>query len=277
MEQYEEKIKMAAEMIKSSDALLITAGAGIGVDSGLPDFRGDKGFWNAYPMYEKLKLSFVNAANPAHFERDPAFGWGFYGHRLELYRKTQPHKGFYIMLDWMKKLGIDYFVVTSNVDGQFQKAGYPENKIYEVHGSIHYLQCLNDCTNAIWENRETIEIDYETMRAKNIPKCPFCGAVARPNILMFGDYSWIPDRSHNQSLNFDNFLYYNKGKRVVAIEIGAGDAVATIRNITESTARKYSANIIRINLRQPSINKPHIGIGGTALKAISDIDNYIKC
>ncbi len=61
----------AAEAIRNAGALVITAGAGMGVDSGLPDFRGDKGFWQAYPMYERLGISFVGAANPEHFERDP--------------------------------------------------------------------------------------------------------------------------------------------------------------------------------------------------------------
>ncbi len=114
----------AAAALRSARALVVTAGAGMGVDSGLPDFRGDHGFWKAYPPYEKLGLSFVDAANPAHFERDPAFGWGFYGHRLQLYRETMPHEGFRMLLRWSERLDLATFVVTSNVDGQFQKAGF---------------------------------------------------------------------------------------------------------------------------------------------------------
>ena len=68
-----ERFKSAAEVLKRAKALIVTAGAGIGVDSGLPDFRGDKGFWNAYPMYERLGINFVEAANPIHFAMDPAF------------------------------------------------------------------------------------------------------------------------------------------------------------------------------------------------------------
>src|SRR5512138_172531 len=132
----EEKYARAADAIRGASALVVTAGAGMGVDSGLPDFRGDHGFWNAYPMYERLGLSFVQAANPEHFERDPAFGWGFYGHRTNLYRQTTPHEGFHILRRWTRDLGLDHFVVTSNVDGQFQKAGFGEEKILEVHGSI---------------------------------------------------------------------------------------------------------------------------------------------
>ena len=66
----------AAAAIRGARALVVATGAGMGVDSGLPDFRGDQGFWNAYPVYERLGLSFVDAANPDPFDEDPAFGWG---------------------------------------------------------------------------------------------------------------------------------------------------------------------------------------------------------
>src|SRR5438093_10269086 len=89
--------QLAAEAIRSAEALLIGAGAGMGVDSGLPDFRGDEGFWKAYPPFKKLGLSFVELANPNWFHSDPALAWGFYGHRRNLYRSTQPHQGFAIL------------------------------------------------------------------------------------------------------------------------------------------------------------------------------------
>ena len=85
----------AAALIRDADALMITAGAGMGVDSGLPDFRGNEGFWNAYPPFRERNLSFVDLANPTWFESDPRQAWGFYGHRQLLYRETQPHHGFH--------------------------------------------------------------------------------------------------------------------------------------------------------------------------------------
>jgi NAD-dependent SIR2 family protein deacetylase len=80
----------AAQLIQQADALIVTAGAGMGVDSGLPDFRSNNGFWRAYPALGQLGISFSEAASPATFERDPHLAWGFYGHRLQLYRNTQP-------------------------------------------------------------------------------------------------------------------------------------------------------------------------------------------
>ena len=60
-----------AEHLKQADGLLITAGAGMGVDSGLPDFRGDQGFWKAYPPLKHLGKSFVDMATPELFYTDP--------------------------------------------------------------------------------------------------------------------------------------------------------------------------------------------------------------
>lgn len=268
-------IESAADAISSSEVMVITAGAGMGVDSGLPDFRGDRGFWNAYPMYQRLGLSFVDAANPAHFQRDPAFGWGFYGHRTNLYRSTVPHPGFGILHQWINRFGMEYFVVTSNVDGQFQKSGFAHDHILEVHGSIHYLQCLDPCREAIWDNREEIPVDLSTMRSLHVPKCLHCRGVARPNILMFGDYSWLPGRTRMQERSFDEFVTDNAGKRMVVIEIGAGTAIPTIRATSERLGVRPDVSVIRINPREAGIKPPHLSLPLGALNGLREIDSVL--
>jgi len=265
----------AAAILGEAQALLITAGAGMGVDSGLPDFRDDRGFWRAYPLYERLGISFVDAANPEHFRRDPAFGWGFYGHRTNLYRETAPHAGFALLQGWIRRHGWEAFVATSNVDGQFQKAGFPEQGILEFHGSIHHLQCTRPCSRQIWENRESFRIDQETMRADRVPLCPRCGAAARPNILMFGDYDWIEDRSVRQQERFRAFLARQAGKRIVVVEMGAGTAIPTVRATSERVGALAGARVIRINPREPQIASPHISIPCGALEALRALDDLL--
>ncbi|MBJ6727827.1 SIR2 family NAD-dependent protein deacylase [Geomesophilobacter sediminis] len=265
----------AAEALRSAEVLIVTAGAGMGVDSGLPDFRGDQGFWKAYPPYEKLRLSFVDAANPEHFERDPAFGWGFYGHRTNLYRDTVPHRGFALLRSWIERYKLDAFVVTSNVDGQFQKAGFSEDAILEVHGSIHHLQCIEPCSRNIWDNRETFRIDTATMRSKDVPRCPGCRGVARPNILMFGDYSWISDRTERQQDAFREFIAEREGRRIVVVELGAGLAVPTIRAMSERLGALPQARVVRINPREPQIHAPHLGLSCGALEGLEGIERLL--
>lgn len=272
----QEEFLRAAQALKKAEVLVITAGAGMGVDSGLPDFRGDKGFWRAYPPYERLGISFVEAANPVHFARDPAFGWGFYGHRASLYRETAPHEGFKILLSWVERFRLDYFVATSNVDGHFQKAGFAEEKVYEVHGSIHYLQCTTPCSDAIWENTEEVPVDTSTMRARHIPLCPHCGVVARPNILMFGDFSWISNRTDAQGRRFADFLSRHREAKKVVVEIGAGTAVPTIRRLTEQLGRSPGVTAVRLNPREPQIGRPHISLPCGALEGLKAIDSLLS-
>jgi NAD-dependent SIR2 family protein deacetylase len=265
----------AADALRRAEALVITAGAGMGVDSGLPDFRGDKGFWQAYPPYERLGLSFVDAANPAHFDDDPPFGWGFYGHRTNLYRATVPHDGFRILRGWAERFRLPSFVVTSNVDGQFQKAGFPADRILEVHGSIHHLQCTTPCSEAIWDNDERIEVDEATMRARQVPRCPRCRAVARPNILMFGDWSWLDGRTAAQRACFEAFLEEQGGARILVVELGAGTAVPTIRMTSERLGRREGALLVRLNPREPDAPRPHLSIPVGALQGLAGIEEAL--
>lgn len=266
-------IERAAAIIREAEVFVITAGAGMGVDSGLPDFRGDHGFWQAYPAYAQLGLSFAECATPQHFIKDPHFAWDFYGHRTNMYRDTIPHDGFNIIKKWIEHNNAEYFVVTSNVDGQFQKAGYGEERINEVHGSIHWFQCQARCNENIWRNAEIFEIDGTAMRALDpLPRCVVCGKVCRPNILMFGDYSWLHDRTLKQNQAFEQYLKNNSSRRIAVIELGAGTTIPTIRMTSERIGRKKNASVIRINPREPSIRKPHVSMICGALEGLRNID-----
>lgn len=276
----EQNIMHAAENIKNADALLITAGAGIGVDSGLPDFRGNEGFWKAYPPIAKLGISFAGMANPQWFHDRPYLAWAFYGHRLNLYRKTKPHIGFSQLLELGKSKSSGYFVFTSNVDGQFQKAGFDDDNIEECHGSIHHFQCLDNCSWQIWDAKDyDIEVNESTFKAQDpLPECINCGAMARPNILMFGDYSWNSDRTDEQSKKLSNWLqniYQNKLKLTI-IEVGAGTSVPTVRYQSEHVASGNNITLIRINPRE--FNTPHgnISLPLGATEGIGKIYNLLN-
>lgn len=206
-------LEQIKQTIQEASAVLICAGAGMGVDSGLPDFRGDHGFWKAYPPLQKLNLSFSEMASSHWFENDPHMAWAFYGHRLHLYRATDPHEGFTMLKKLVEEKGDNYFIFTSNVDGQFAKAGFDETKIYECHGSIHYMQCSAQCCTNIWKNKKEIGVDMQNFRALNIPLCPKCAEVARPNILMFGDWRWEEKRAKKQERLFNKWLEKQKMKK----------------------------------------------------------------
>lgn len=233
----EQALALAARWVRSADGLLIGAGAGMGIDSGLPDFRGTTGFWRAYPPLAARGLAFEDVATPHLFETQPRLAWGFYGHRLALYRGTRPHEGFSILQRLASRLPEGLFVFTSNVDGQFQRAGVPADRVLEVHGSIHRLQCTVPCRDVAWPADELEpEVDAQQLEwTAPLPRCRHCGRLARPNILMFDDDAWV-DPDGGQAARLDDWL--GRASDAVVLEIGAGGAVPTVRRFCSRLRRR---------------------------------------
>ena len=276
----EPSIRAAAELIADADALIIAAGAGIGVDSGLPDFRGNEGFWRAYPALAKANLNFAEVASPQTFEQNPSLAWGFYGHRLELYRNTVPHAGFELLRKWGDRMLFGVRVFTSNVDGQFQKAGFTEEQIHECHGSIHHLQCMNRCGSGIWRTDSfEPEVDAENCRLINSPPhCSQCGALARPNVLMFNDWNWVSRRSDRQASLESKWLesLAENQARVAVVEIGAGTAIPSVRHFSHRISHEFGGCILRINPTESRVPSTRdIGLIMGSLAALQAIDVLI--
>lgn len=266
---HEEHWQQAVQWLDEADSLVIAAGAGMGVDSGLPDFRGDEGLWRAYPALREVGLNFVSIASPQSFRDDPELAWGFYGHRLNLYRHTQPHDGFRILRRWADKMEHGAFVYTSNVDGQFQKAGFSEEQIVECHGSLHWLQCMEDCTGRLWKaDTWAPSVDARACRLRSaLPRCVSCGGLARPNVLMFDDAEWNAERTRRQQQRLEAWLH--GVTRPVVVELGAGTAVPAVRWF----ASLLGAPLIRINLRESRIESGQgVGLPGRALEVLNELD-----
>jgi NAD-dependent SIR2 family protein deacetylase len=267
----------AASTVASAQALIVGAGAGMGVDSGLPDFRGPEGFWRAYPAYARLGLRFEELANPRWFEDDPELAWGFYGHRLNLYRRTRPHAGFAILRHLAAPMRHGLFVVTSNVDGQFQRAGMSEERIVEIHGAIDLFQCLDRCGPPWPVPPPPIDVDEATGRARGaLPACPRCNARARPNILMFGDGDWDGARARAQEARLDAWLAAVGPAATVILECGAGTAVPSVRWFCERSAASERATLIRINPREPAVPSGHISLPLGALEALTALEALVN-
>jgi NAD-dependent SIR2 family protein deacetylase len=271
--EWRAKVNEAADIIADAEALLVCAGAGMSVDSGLPDFRGSQGFWRAYPPYQKLGLDFYDLANPEWFATDAELAWGFYGHRLGLYRRAAPHHGFALLQEWASRSPGGYFVFTSNVDGQFQKAGFPEERIHECHGSLLHLQCAAGCPGPVWPvGDRRIAVDEGTMRARPpLPDCPFCGRLARPNVLMFGDWGWQPRRSQEQALRLRNWLEGLEDRKLAIVECGAGTAVPSVRRMSEQLLARPRTRLVRINAREADAPAGQVGLAGSALPVLEEI------
>jgi NAD-dependent SIR2 family protein deacetylase len=272
-----EAMTHALELLEQADGLVIAAGAGMGVDSGLPDFRGNQGFWKAYPALGRAGMNFYEVASPDTFHRDPRLAWGFYGHRLQLYRETWPHEGFGILQSWAARMPNGVFVFTSNVDGQFQKAGFDDERIAEVHGSIHHLQCLSPCRQNIWPADALVpDIDASECRWRgDLPACPHCGGLARPNILMFGDDGWVADRQAEQLKRLQAWL--SGVRRPLVVEIGAGTAVPTVRHFSHQVIQAWGGRLLRLNPDEATVpSAMDVGLPMGGLQAIRALDTGVR-
>jgi NAD-dependent SIR2 family protein deacetylase len=243
----------AAARIAQADTLLITAGAGMGVDSGLPDFRGKAGFWQAYPALARAGIAFEEIANPQAFLHNPELAWGFYGHRLNLYRATTPHAGYDMLRQWINspRLKLPGFVFTSNVDGHFAKAGFDPSRMVECHGSLHHFQCSAPCHDEIDVADGFVPVvdEVNCKLTSTLPRCKYCGAINRPNVLMFNDGQWVEHRAEAQMARFTDWLSQADGLAIVVIELGAGPTIATVRRVGEHLSRQPGCALIRINPR----------------------------
>ncbi|MFC0168391.1 NAD-dependent deacetylase [Pseudoduganella danionis] len=263
----------AAELLLQADSLLITAGAGMSIDSGLPDFRGEHGFWRAYPALGRHGLSFYEIASPRAFRERPELAWGFYGHRLQLYRRTTPHEGFAILRALAQDMPRGGFVFTSNVDGHFQKAGFAAAQVAECHGTIHTLQCLDGCGHAPWsaQHFDPVVDDARCELRSALPCCPGCQGLARPNILMFSDGGWDGEAVEQQMARLERWLA--RTSRTVVLELGAGTTIPTVRRLGE----QLGAPLIRMNPDEAAVvRRSDISLAVPALAGLRELSAALK-
>ena len=261
--------------LEESEAFVLLTGAGMSVDSGLSDYRGTSGQWGK--VEAASNKSIFDIVNPQNFYENPKYAWHFFATRLKKYGLAVPHRGYQILLDWIEHFDLDYFALTSNIDTQLQKVGFDENKIREVHGSLMHFQCADPAvSDKIWENEIPADQLLADIEKGIFPKCPFSGLPARPNTYMFRDHTYVNTHSKEQKGRFIDFLKQNKGKQMLAIEIGSGPHVQTIRVNTRMLRKEHQANIIRINPKNFKIKVPGIGLAKGALAALEEINDYIK-
>lgn len=184
-----------------------------------------------------------------------------------------PHAGFAILKRWGERMPNGCRVFTSNVDGQFQRAGFDDASIHECHGSIHHLQCMAPCGDAIWR-ADAFAPHVDSARClllNEAPTCPHCGGLARPNILMFGDSAWLEQRADRQARRQQAWLA--KVKRPVVVEIGAGTAIASVRHFSATVLARHRGRLVRINPREAAVpGSLDIALPCGALEALAAID-----
>src|SRR5262249_52469581 len=159
----------------------------------------------------------------------------------------------------------------------FQRAGFAEDRLVEIHGAIEWLQCLRRC-GAPWPaGALRVEVDADSGRARPpLPSCPRCGALARPNILMFGGGDWDGARTARQSARLDAWLAGLAGGRLLVVECGAGTAVPTVRWFSERLVARRGAALVRLNLRDAEVPAGQVGLALGACQGLLALERRLE-
>lgn len=155
-------MKELATLLHERQPCVVLTGAGISTESGIPDFRSPSGIW---AQYDPMEYATIDA-----FRRDPEKVWEFYALRLDVLARAEPNAG-HLALAELERRGLVKAVVTQNIDGLHQRAGSTE--VIEVHGSIRTAECLSCGATAPLE--------------QPAPRCPQCGEIMKPGVVMFGE------------------------------------------------------------------------------------------
>jgi NAD-dependent deacetylase len=166
----DQSVRALAALVQGRQPCVVLTGAGISTESGIPDFRSPTGIWAQYdPM---------DYATIAAFRRDPVKVWEFYALRFEVLTRAEPNAG-HVALAELERRGLVSAVVTQNIDGLHARAGSRE--VVEVHGSIRTSSCL-ECGE-----RVPLADVVALLRDAPAPECPSCGAILKPDVVMFGE------------------------------------------------------------------------------------------
>ena len=161
---------MLSELIRDNQPCVALTGAGVSTESGIPDFRSADGIWAQYDPMEYASLE--------AFRRDPVKVWEFYGKRLGALLQAKPNAGHEALAE-LERRGLLSAVITQNIDRLHSLAG--SHDVVEVHGSVATSVCLRCGTIA------TLEEVLALLEDAPAPACPSCGAILKPNVVMFGE------------------------------------------------------------------------------------------
>ncbi len=166
-------IQQAAKRVAQAKKLVISTGAGVSAESGVPTFRDAlEGLWS---KYDPQML-----ATPQAFRANPKLVWDWYWYRRELVEKTQPNPGHYALAD-LENLLPDVTLITQNVDNHHQQAG--SKNIVTLHGSLFAYKCADNCRGEL----TPVDLTHLTWQ-DTPPTCPHCGkGKVRPDVVWFGE------------------------------------------------------------------------------------------
>ena len=219
---YSENIARLKQALEEADAVVVGAGAGLSTSAGFV-YNGER-FEKHFSDFEK-KYGFKDMYSGAFYPyKTPEEMWAFWSRNIYVNRYLDPPKPVYGNLFSLVK-DMDYFVITTNVDHCFQKAGFDKKRLFYTQGDYGLFQCSEPCCQETFDNEAAIRemLDRQSdMRIPTelIPTCPHCGKPLTMNLR--SDNKFVEDEGwHMAAERYENFLRTRTGK-IVFLELGVG-------------------------------------------------------
>lgn len=282
---YEEQTATAAKMIKNADAVLIGAGAGLSTAAGL-EYGGKRFTDNFSEFIEKYGDQYMSDMYSAGFYPFPTeeAKWGYWSKHACINRIEPDALPLYRKLYEMVK-DKPHFVITTNVDHQFWKAGFEDTAIFATQGDYGEIQCQRGCHDKTYD---AVDMFKQMNQARKdclipvymVPKCPVCGGNMAMHLRC--DQYFVEDEHWHQAAGrYAAFLKEYSGKNVVLLELGVGFNTPTIIRFPFEKMMRENQNwrLIRLNLKEAvmpeSFGHRAVGINEDIAKTVKDVVKQI--
>ena len=220
---YSEQIGKVRQALHEADAVVIGAGAGLSTSAGLT-YSGPRFQEHFGDFIQKYKIQDMYSGGFYPFETLEEH-WAWWSRQIMINRYEKAPKPVY---DELLKLvhDKDYFVLTTNVDHQFQLAGFDKERLFYTQGDYGLWQCSEPCCQKTWDNEETVRrmvAEQRDMRVPTelVPHCPVCGKPMTMNLRC--DNTFVQDEGWYAAYSrYEDFLRRHEGANVVYLELGVG-------------------------------------------------------
>ena len=248
-------ILQAKKLIEEADVVVIGAGAGLSAAAGLT-YSGERFEKNFKEFIEKYNMTDMYSAGFYPFSTQEE-KWAYWSKHI--YFNQYNDNGVQLYRDLLEVVkDKKYFVITTNVDSQFEKVGFEKDMIFEVQGNYGEFQCSTPCHNKVYNNKEQILKMIEQQADLKIPtdlipKCPRCGENMTMHLRI--DNTFVEtERWEIQKDRYYEFLNENKDKNMVFLELGVGFNTPTIIRFPFEKFNKIlpKSNLIRVNKEKSS-------------------------
>lgn len=229
MENYSEKLEILKRELDRADCILIGAGAGLSTAAGFT-YSGERFERNFADFIEKYDFKDMYSGGFYQFETPEEY-WAYWSRYIYINRYSDCDNGTYKKLLELVS-GKDYFVLTTNVDHQFQKTGFDKKRLFYTQGDYGLFQCTKPCCDKTFDNEEIIRRMYTEQKDMRIPSelvphCPECGRPLTMNLRC--DSSFTEDNAwHEASDRYYEFVRRHKNMHTLFLELGVGFNTPTI-------------------------------------------------